>query len=584
MNSLTKKLGCFLLLCFFLIPLSAAAGNPQAISVGPDFKSISMGEGLYVLPDNEGLWHIGDVSSPSFESRFRPNETPSLLLGPPFRKIVWVRFSFRIRSNDPVRPGSLFLELGRARYPVDFYRPLAGGGYERKPVPGKDRNIPGDTGFRRLVFRINPGGPGTITCYARIAVNGPERIPFILRSSDAFRSYMSADNMIFGLLYGILAGMVLYNFFLFITLRHKIYLQYVVYIGFLLSYFLFFMGHLDHLSHLSVKIALTLEYIFLGGAIFCGFVFCRNFFDMGRMAPIWNRLIYLLQAVSCLIVAGGLWGRYDIADFLATFSGAADSAVLLAIGVLQFRQGFRPAGFFILANLFFILGTSVFVFWLMGLLPAAVPADHIIVLGPAAESLLLSFSLAFRIRILEKDKISLAQSREIYRIASQTDGLTGLYNRQYLFDRLEKELRDAGQAQKNVSAIIMDVDNFKKYNDTYGHPEGDVVLKSLAKVIQSSIREMDFGCRYGGEEFAVVLTGAGIDEAFRVAERIRTDFAGKQYRPTDEACVSATVSLGVACCRPDEDAGGLIKRADQALYKSKNSGKNRTEIFVKSPV
>lgn len=166
----------------------------------------------------------------------------------------------------------------------------------------------------------------------------------------------------------------------------------------------------------------------------------------------------------------------------------------------------------------------------------------------------------------------------MYKKASETDGLTGLYNKNYLMQRLETEVREAAESGRPLSFIIIDVDNFKTYNDTYGHPEGDAVLRSLAEVILAEIREQDAGCRYGGEEFTVVFPDIAGAQALKAAERILQAFAGLTFHPGSGAGVSVTVSIGLAQFRPGEGPDDLIRRADQALYQAKNRGKNRVVI------
>jgi diguanylate cyclase (GGDEF)-like protein len=122
--------------------------------------------------------------------------------------------------------------------------------------------------------------------------------------------------------------------------------------------------------------------------------------------------------------------------------------------------------------------------------------------------------------------------------------------------------------------LMLDVDNFKRYNDTYGHPEGDKVLTTLGQVILSCVRDNDLPCRYGGEEFSVILPGGPGNVAVGVAERIRRNFEEKVFVPREGEPVHVTVSTGVAEHVTGENAEQLIGRADKALYTAKEKGKN----------
>ena len=160
---------------------------------------------------------------------------------------------------------------------------------------------------------------------------------------------------------------------------------------------------------------------------------------------------------------------------------------------------------------------------------------------------------------------------------SVTDELTGLANRRRLTAELERELRRSGRHGRPVSILMLDVDHFKHFNDTYGHPAGDAVLKRLASTVRECVRDVDTVARYGGEEFMVILPETPAAEAALVAERIRASAEEDRFTPEGESVpLNITVSIGYAWF--PESAGtpdALIEAADQALYRSKESGRNR---------
>ncbi len=156
---------------------------------------------------------------------------------------------------------------------------------------------------------------------------------------------------------------------------------------------------------------------------------------------------------------------------------------------------------------------------------------------------------------------------------ADTDELTGLYNRRYFNEKFEELVNQTNEDGSSLALIMIDVDNFKKYNDTYGHPAGDQLLKTVAMAIGDAVREGDIVTRYGGEEFAVILKRSGRETALQIAERIRIAVANI---PKGGIQSPVTVSLGVGTI-PDHatDRAGLVEFADQSLYHSKQSGKNR---------
>jgi two-component system, cell cycle response regulator len=158
-----------------------------------------------------------------------------------------------------------------------------------------------------------------------------------------------------------------------------------------------------------------------------------------------------------------------------------------------------------------------------------------------------------------------------------TDQLTGLHNRRYMSRHLDNLMQQVKKNGKPVSFVIMDIDFFKRVNDTHGHDIGDEVLREFARRIAANIRGIDMGCRFGGEEFVVVMPDTDIDFARTVAERLRRHIETTPVpisRPPGELAV--TVSIGIACSEGVNDtAEALLHRADQALYRAKRSGRNQ---------
>jgi diguanylate cyclase (GGDEF)-like protein len=183
-------------------------------------------------------------------------------------------------------------------------------------------------------------------------------------------------------------------------------------------------------------------------------------------------------------------------------------------------------------------------------------------------------------RILELQE-QLLHAREALRQQATHDGLTGLLNRSCILEILSNELARADREGKSVAVLMVDIDNFKPVNDTYGHLAGDAVLRELSGRMRSVIRRYDSVGRYGGEEFIVVLPGCDGPSAWLQAERVREAFAGRACQAGAQS-IPITCSIGVASHSaefpPDSDA--LIRSADAALYSAKHLGRNRVEMAV----
>jgi two-component system, cell cycle response regulator len=157
-----------------------------------------------------------------------------------------------------------------------------------------------------------------------------------------------------------------------------------------------------------------------------------------------------------------------------------------------------------------------------------------------------------------------------------TDALTGLYNRRYMETHVGTLVDQAVARGKPLSVLILDIDYFKSINDTHGHDAGDDVLQDFAIRIRKSIRGIDLACRYGGEEFVVVMPETDLAVATMVAERLRRRIASEPF-PIQKGArmIEVTISIGIAALGPNDDAAAVIKRADQALYRAKRDGRNR---------
>ncbi len=164
------------------------------------------------------------------------------------------------------------------------------------------------------------------------------------------------------------------------------------------------------------------------------------------------------------------------------------------------------------------------------------------------------------------------------------DALTGFYNRRQLEERTKQEIASARRQKTSLCAIMTDIDFFKKVNDTYGHTVGDLVLKTVSKIMRSQLREYDIAGRYGGEEFVILLPFTKIEEAKMVAERLRKSIENKNIDITkinpdaQEKEIHVTISSGIYQLKDNDKENDLIQNADKALYEAKNSGRNKVIV------
>lgn len=182
----------------------------------------------------------------------------------------------------------------------------------------------------------------------------------------------------------------------------------------------------------------------------------------------------------------------------------------------------------------------------------------------------------------EKSMALLIKSAASFRAETgRHDPLTGAYNRDFLENYLPAEFSRAKILRQPLSIIMLDVDHFKHYNDVNGHPEGDVALREITEIIRKNTRNFDICIRYGGEEFLVILPRTPLSQATKIARRIRKTVEGYNFPNQDKQPEgNLTISIGLACFPEHADKpDSLIKRADQALYHSKESGRNNVTVY-----
>jgi diguanylate cyclase (GGDEF)-like protein len=170
---------------------------------------------------------------------------------------------------------------------------------------------------------------------------------------------------------------------------------------------------------------------------------------------------------------------------------------------------------------------------------------------------------------------ALRESENRYRALSIVDDLTQLYNSRHFYFQLKIELDRSNRYEQPLTLLLLDLDNFKAFNDAYGHVEGDQVLLRLGQVVKRCLRETDFAFRYGGEEFTILLPMTTSADGAVTAERIRAELKKETFIPVSGEEVHMTVSIGLAQYKSHEDMKAFVHRADQLMYQGKKNGKDR---------
>ena len=184
----------------------------------------------------------------------------------------------------------------------------------------------------------------------------------------------------------------------------------------------------------------------------------------------------------------------------------------------------------------------------------------------------LLLSLARRLRANNTTVSSNIKLQREYKRNAMIDGLTGLYNRRWIDEAMPRFVTRYGRSSAALSVLMIDVDHFKKFNDTFGHATGDKVLVTVARALRENLRPTDLVARYGGEEFLVILPDTNVEAGTHCAERIRTAVAAEKL---DDVDTRITISIGGSCLKKGEGMAEMLSRADEALYASKHNGRDR---------
>lgn len=195
-----------------------------------------------------------------------------------------------------------------------------------------------------------------------------------------------------------------------------------------------------------------------------------------------------------------------------------------------------------------------------------------------------SVSLDERVRMLEQENVELMMKNRDLAESSSRDALTGLYTRWFVMEKIEEEINRALRFGSPLSLLMVDLDHFKKVNDSFGHPIGDLVLQMVGHLLRDSCRIYDIPGRYGGEEFCLMLPETAMENTTIVAERIRRRVESTPVVCDNGISVRITTSIGIAGFESDRDeailgASALVERADRALYLAKQRGRNRIESW-----
>lgn len=460
-------------------------------------------------------------------------------------------------------------------------------------VPYAERSI----GNRTPVFetRLHPGESRTL--YLRASSEGSMTLSSTLWPARAFEQHSLNGYVVHALYGGVLIALGLYNFLLFLALRERPFLFYVL---FMLTFGIgvvalngfgpqYLWPNAGWWTNRALPAGLTL-------ASAASILFTRSFLDTPSWLPRWDRLLRLLLVIMCCAAVATLLLPVQRALQTMSISGLALSLMLLITGFLSVRHRVPGARLFVLAWLMLLTGALMLALRNFALIPTNTITLYAMQIGSSLEMILLSLALAARfnehkrqkekaLQLHEKElEQHVAERTEALEIANQRlrnlalkDPLTGLANRTALQQQLDMAIRRTQRRQELLAVMLIDLDGFKPINDQHGHGLGDQVLSEIARRLLHCARETDLVARLGGDEFILICeTVQSAQGASEVAERVLKAIA--QPISLGALRVQVGASIGIALSHGEEDGTLLIRQADAAMYKAKAAGRNRVHV------
>jgi len=593
-----------------LLQISVATAAPSIIT--SDIKELDITQHLQYLPDKNKTTInqiLEDPLKPPQQrldwQSLRSNYIPANFLG----SRQWLKLDIQ---NHATTEQSWYLALEQSTlHSVSAYlvedKQIVKQWKMGDQTPFYDRPVE----HRHFLIPIELGINKAQTLYVNLHSASISYIPVSIQDQKYFWINDAKTNLFFGLYFGIFLVMVIYNLFIYCSVRELSYLVYGIYVSvFLLLQatingysFQFFWPSFNQFNAVSPVVLGTLS---LATASW----FILKFLQLQQRNLSHYYFLAGISIFGCTISIATLFIPYVISLFLASAISLAGCTGGCYIIIKQWRDGNKAARFVVVAWLTLLACAILYMFDRMGLIVHNPGAEFALLAGSVLEIVLLSFAIADRINIeklyrfetqnqlidLQKQANenletqvesrtsalqialkSLSAANESLLEISTTDSLTGVKNRRFFDSRFDNEYRRSRREQMPLSILLVDIDRFKDFNDSYGHIAGDICIRSVAQALESSLkRPCDSVSRYGGEEFCLILSNTDKTGALHIAEKIRRNIEALAFL-LDTGTLNVTVSIGVSSVIPgNADKPELVLHtADLALYEAKENGRNQ---------
>lgn len=546
------------------------ADNHRLVSTDTNYYAI--GENLDFYTETENKITISDALKLHAEGKFSAWQKPVLSLGIGTRP-QWVTFTVR-NKNEVENLRRLIIETSWTDR-IEIYILRNGQVIDRQHSGDLFKFEERAIDHRFFAFD-HSYQPGDSQVFIRVETPDPMVLPMLFGEGQFSIDKNSSDNFSYGLLYGAICALMIYNLLLYIIISQPRYLYYVT---FLLAFVIMNMSYTGHgymwLWSESVFLQKWINPISITLFASSGIFFAFSFLNIKQLFPsLYDKTIVFM------ILFWGLQSIFMMADMQAAAVSTAIAFVMffslftLYSAVISIKKGHREAIYYLMATITTLVGASTTALAVYSFIPYTTLTYRAAEIAISIDALLLSIALAEQIRLANKERTKALQLARI-------DLLTGLNNRRSFSEISAPLWHTAKRYEQSLCLILLDIDNFKAINDSHGHAAGDAVLKEVARVLDNTIRSGDVLARWGGEEFSILLPQTSLHQATQLAERIRSRISVLEVT-FDTSTLSTSVSIGVASRdRNTKNIEELFKLADSELYHAKQSGKNKVSSSLK---
>ena len=346
--------------------------------------------------------------------------------------------------------------------------------------------------YKDFLFKVEVKPNSNQSVFLRYQTSGSLNIGLSLNTNDYLLTRFAQEQLAFGAYYGGVLVLAIYNMFLFFAAKEKAFTHYIWY---LVSYGLYMSTHngyaFQYLWPENSWLANQSLLLLLASTLYWAMKFSQEIVATRIYAPKLDLFGNWLRYLSVAFFIASFVAPYEMMIQSLSILTVIVTSIIIAMGTISLMAKYKPAVFFMIAWSTLLIAVLIYMLKTFGVLPHNAFTQNAFQTASLIEMTLLSVALSHHFSELKKK--------------SYTDALTFLFNRRHFDDKFNQEFNSAREEHKELSLLVMDIDHFKKFNDTYGHAEGDKVIQFVASVLKNNVRKPLIPCRYGGEEFAVIL-------------------------------------------------------------------------------